>query len=90
MASSNKRMVPDPAVHVMDLEQCIGAYCKEQGSHDLFTLLAPSSGRKVSWKTACDPEWLTTIAPFMAKVVLVAKNLVLSSKKMKSAMLKYQ
>ena len=90
MANSSKRMAPDPAVHVLDLEQCIGQFCKEQGSYDLFTLLAPASGRKVSWKTACDPEWLHTIAPFMAKLVLIAKNVVLSSKKLKSAMVKVQ
>jgi len=84
------RLVPDPSVAVCDLQQVITQFCKESGSNDIHTLLAPVQSRKVSWKTAPDPEWLHQMSPFFVKLVPVAKNLVISSKKLKSAMVKVQ
>ena len=84
------RLVPDPSVAVCDLQQVITQFCKESGSNDIHTLLAPVQSRKVSWKTAPDPEWLHQMSPFFVKLVPVAKNLVVSSKKLKSAMVKVQ
>lgn len=84
------RLVPDPSVAVCDLQQVTTQFCKESGSNDIHTLLAPVQSRKVSWKTAPDPEWLHQMSPFFVKLVPVAKNLVISSKKLKSAMVKVQ
>ena len=84
------RLVPDPSVAVCDLQQVITQFCKESGSNDIHTLLAPVQSRKVSWKTAPGPEWLHQMSPFFVKLVPVAKNLVISSKKLKSAMVKVQ
>ena len=84
------RLVPDPSVAVCDLQQVITQFCKESGSNDIHTLLAPVQSRKVSWKTAPDPECLHQMSPFFVKLVPVAKNLVISSKKLKSAMVKVQ
>ena len=84
------RLVPDPSVAVCDLQQVTTQVCKESGSNDIHTLLAPVQSRKVSWKTAPDPEWLHQMSHFFVKLVPVAKNLVISSKKLKSAMVKVQ
>ena len=84
------RLVPDPSVCVLDLQQVINQFCKEKGSHDLWSLLAPEPSKKVTWKTAPDPEWLHKISPFLIKLVSVVKNLVVASKKLKTAMVKIQ
>ena len=84
------RLVPDPSVCVLDLQQVINQFCKEKGSHDLWSLLAPEPSKKVTWKTAPGPEWLHKISPFLIKLVSVVKNLVVASKKLKTAMVKIQ
>ena len=84
------RLVPDPSVCVLDLQQVINQFCKEKGSHELWSLLAPEPSKKVTWKTAPDPEWLHKISPFLIKLVSVVKNLVVASKKLKTAMVKIQ
>ena len=84
------RLVPDPSVAVGDLQHVFHTFCKECGSNDIHTLLAPEAAKKVSWKTAPDPEWLHRMSPFFLKLVSVSKNLVLSSKKLKLAMVKIQ
>ena len=88
--SAMGRLVPDPSVCVLDLQQVINQFCKEKGSHDLWSLLAPEPSKKVTWKTAPDPEWLHKISPFLIKLVSVVKNLVVASKKLKTAMVKIQ
>ena len=68
------RLVPDPSVAVCDLQQVITQFCKESGSNDIHTLLAPVQSRKVSWKTAPDPEWLHQMSPFFRQTGTCCKE----------------
>lgn len=85
-----RRAVPDPSISVVDLQSCLQAFCQEQGSYDLHGLLVHQGAKKHSWKTAPDPEWMAQLAPLFKKLVLKARNLVLSGKKLKAAMMKTQ
>ncbi len=87
---SNKRLAPDPAIAVMDLQRCIKDFCKEKGSTDMWALIMPHESRKISWKTVPDPGWLAVVAPLFNKLARLTKTLVLSSKKLKGALLKVQ
>lgn len=90
MAMSRNRLAPDPSICVMDLETAIASFCKEKGTNDLWSLIAPTPGRKFSWKTSADLEFLTRVAPLFVKLAPIAANLVLPSKKLKAALLKIQ
>lgn len=91
MAKEKKpRLVPEPSVAVVDLQSVFEKFCKEKGSHDLFQLLAPHPSKSTSWKTTADPEWLQQLAPLFKKLVVVVKNMVFSSKKLKAAMTSLQ
>lgn len=85
-----RRAVPDPSISVVDLQSCLLSFCQESGSYDLHGLLVYQGSKKHSWKTAPDPEWMAQIAPLVKKLVTKAKNLVLSSKKFKQAMMETQ
>jgi len=87
---NNKRLAPDPAIAVLDLQKCIKDFCQEKGSQDMWALVVPHESRKVSWKTVPDPAWLCVVGPLINKFARLTKNLVLSSKKLKAALLKVQ
>lgn len=90
MASTSRaRLVPDPSIHVLDLEQAVSSFCRESGSFDVGKLIMPE-GKEVTWRTAPNAEWLAQLAPLFMKLVLIAKNLVLPSKKMKLCLSKFQ
>lgn len=87
---SRSRLTPDPAIMVGDLQRCICAFCKTEGSFDLQKLLLPSLSPS-NWKNAADPTYLAgPMSSLLKELFKVAPNGVVASKKFKQALEKFQ
>ena len=84
------RSRPDPSVSVGDLMRPLESMCAEAGSYDLGRLCGIDSN--MGWKTSADVSWLARdhIAKLFVGFFKIASNGVLSSKKLRSALVKLQ
>ena len=87
MAQANKpRSVPDPSIGVDDLMHAWQKWMKSEKIKDVAFLMCPKF--EISWKTAVNVTWLTSIAGLVEYMLHVAPNGVLPSKKHKLALQK--
>ena len=84
------RLAPDPSVGVHDLCKAFNELCEKSGCRDLAKILY--SKERVTWKTAADGSWLgsDSLCDLYRSLFAIHSNGVLSSKKVKSALLKLQ
>lgn len=84
------RLAPDPSVGVHDLCKAFNELCEKSGCRDLAKILY--SKERVTWKTAADGSWLgsDSLCDLYTSLFAIHSNGVLSSKKVKSALLKLQ
>lgn len=88
--SGNKRLGPDPAVAVADIQKQIWEVTERQGCKDLQKILGCS--QHVSWKTAPSGEWLGSEAmrDLFCSLFSLHSNGVIASTKLKKALLSLQ
>lgn len=84
------RLAPDPSVGVHDLCRVLHELTERQGCKDVAKIL--HSSVKMTWKTAADGAWLggDAVSDLYSSLFSIHSNGVLSSKKLKAALLKLQ
>lgn len=88
--ASRSRLTPDPTIMVGDLQRCLFAFCKAEGSFDLQKLLLPSLTPS-NWKSAAEPSYLAgPMGNLLKELFKVAPNGVIAGKKLKQALEKFQ
>ena len=88
--SGNKRLGPDPAIGISDIQQQVWEVTQRQGCTDLRKILG--SSQHVSWKTAPCGDWLGTDAmcDLFCSLFTLHTNGVIASTKLKKALLSLQ
>ena len=87
-AMSQKRLVADPNLGIMDIQSVILGHWNKYKDFDLLTFLECPGHQKWSWKTAPNVSWMSKTADMISAFLRVAPNGVLQSQKVKGALLK--
>ena len=85
---SQKRLVADPNLGIMDIQGVILGHWNKHKDFDLLTYLDCPGHQKWSWKTAPNVVWMSKTADLMSGFFRIALNGVLQSQKVKGALLK--
>ena len=85
---SQKRLVPDPNLGIMDIQGVILGHWNKHKDFDLLTYLDCPGHQKWSWKTAPNVVWMSKTADLISGFLRIAPNGVLQSQKVKGALLK--
>ena len=88
--SCSKRLGPDPAIGISDIQKQVWEVTQRQGCTDLRKILG--SSQHVSWKTAPCGDWLGTDAmcDLFCSLFALHTNGVIASTKLKKALLSLQ
>lgn len=78
------RLKASPALSVADIQGALTDFLEEQKSWDLAKFIAPPDG--IGWKTAPPIKYLARLEPLMSKLLHVASNAMLTSKKVREAL----
>ena len=85
---SQKRLVADPNLGIMDIQNVILGHWNKYKDFDLLTFLECPGHQKWSWKTAPNVSWMSKTADMISAFLRVAPNGVLQSQKVKGALSK--
>ena len=90
MSVNNKRLGPDPAIGISNIQKQIWEVTERQGCKDIRKNLG--SSQNISWKTAPCGEWLGTDAmcDLFCSLFTLHTNGVIASTKLKKALLSLQ
>lgn len=88
LSKGKPRLTADPSIGVGDLYKVLEGWLDEVGNNQLATSLKPPQG--TTWKTAADPVWLCSLSSLWKKLVALAPNGVIPSKKNRLALEKLQ
>ena len=83
-----RRQVADPSLGVGDFMRILRAEMSSCNSWDLFAYLGHPTAAAFSWKTAPHPGWMTKTSNLCYRFCSVAPNGIVSSSKLKQAILK--
>lgn len=85
-AMSQKRLVADPNLGIMDIQGVILGHWNKYKDFDLLTFLECPGHQKWSWKTAPNVAWMSKTADMISAFLRVAPNGALQSQKVKGAL----
>lgn len=88
MATCQKRLVANPSMGIGDLMKAMTNFLDEQCDLDLHAAVSPPGHNVWSWKTAPNLSWMAKISALAIHFLNFAPNGVLSSSKLKNAVLK--
>ena len=87
--ASQKRLVADPSIGVMDLMKVLRVWMAQNTKQDLLVAVSCPGSCQWSWKTAPNPTWMKQVHDLMKEFFeKVAPNGVLPSAKLKAAISK--
>ena len=88
MASSQKRLVADPSIGLMDIQKVISSQFDQKNDYDLFGAVECPGHCQWSWKTAPNVSWMCKTSSLVAGFLKIAPNGVLASQKIRNALIK--
>ena len=85
-SSSRCRLRADPAIATSDLMEAFKELFVKEDSRDIRKILSPPPD--MDWKSTPQYKWLARLSPFFMKLLDVAPNTVLTSRKVKDAIIR--
>ena len=85
-SSSRCRLRADPAIATSDLMEAFKELFVKEDSRDIRKILSPPPD--MDWKSTPQYKWLARLSPFFTKLLDVAPNTVLTSRKVKDAIIR--
>ena len=85
-SSSRCRLRADPVIATSDLMEAFKELFLKEDSRDIRKILSPPPD--MDWKSTPQYKWLTRLSPFFMKLLDVAPNTVLTSRKVKDAIIR--
>ena len=82
------RLVADPSIGVGDLLECMETWLDELNHNRLYSTIKPPAQTK--WKTAPDPGWLLSLTSLWSKLLRLAPNGMIPSKKNRQSLERLQ
>ena len=87
-ARGKPRLIADPSIGVGDLLECYEAWLDELNHNRLHSTIKPPGG--TTWKTAPDPGWLLPLSSLWSKLLRLAPNGMIPSKKNRQSLERLQ
>ena len=87
-ARGKPRLVADPSIGVGDLLECTEAWLDELNHNRLHSAIKPPA--QTTWKTAPDPGWLLSLNSLWSRLLRLAPNGMIPSKKNRQSLERLQ